>query len=61
MKFNVDGAVSGRTRNADCGGVLRDSNGRVRRVFYGSLGEVDSNIAKMLAIKTALQVFLYSP
>ena len=61
LKFNVDGAVSGSTKKAGCGGVLRDSNGRVRGVFYGSLGEVDSNIVEMMAIKTALQVFLFSP
>ncbi|XWS28240.1 hypothetical protein CRYUN_Cryun25bG0049600 [Craigia yunnanensis] len=54
LKFNVDGAVSGKTRNASCGGVLRDSNGLVWGVFYGPLGVVDSNIAEMLAIKIAL-------
>ncbi|XWS32981.1 hypothetical protein CRYUN_Cryun22dG0037900 [Craigia yunnanensis] len=57
----INGVVSGKTRNVGCGGVLRDSNGLVRGVFYGPLGVVDSNIAEMLAIKIALQVFLYSP
>ncbi|XWS29556.1 hypothetical protein CRYUN_Cryun24cG0038900 [Craigia yunnanensis] len=61
LKFNVDRVVSGKTKNAGCGGVLRDSNGLVWGVFYGPLGVVDSNIVEMLAIKIALQVFLYSP
>ena len=58
--FNFCGLPS-RTGNRYDSGVLRDSNGWVWGVFYGPLGEVDSNIAEILAIKTALQVFLYSP
>ncbi|MBA0819729.1 hypothetical protein Gohar_027813, partial [Gossypium harknessii] len=48
-KFNVDESARGKPGPGGCGGVLRNSSGDIL-----ALGIIDSNVAKVLAIKVAL-------
>ncbi|KAK9285427.1 hypothetical protein L1049_024620 [Liquidambar formosana] len=49
MKFNVDGS--------SIGGVLRDDKGCFRCVFSEPIGVMDSNVAELMAIRKALNLF----
>ncbi|KAL4333845.1 hypothetical protein GQ457_07G009460 [Hibiscus cannabinus] len=60
VKFNVDGAARGKSGPAGCGGVLRDSGGRILACFSGPLGSLDSNEAKLRAIDFALDFLVSS-
>ncbi|KAL4384698.1 hypothetical protein GQ457_15G025740 [Hibiscus cannabinus] len=56
MKFNVDGSFN--TVAAGCGGVLRSSNGDMRAIFSGPVEYFGSDFAELMAVKTALSIFL---
>ncbi|KAL4291385.1 hypothetical protein GQ457_14G024400 [Hibiscus cannabinus] len=56
MKFNVDGSFN--TVAAGCGGVLRSSNGNMRAIFSGPVEYFGSDFAELMAVKTALSIFL---
>ncbi|KAL4281573.1 hypothetical protein GQ457_03G012910 [Hibiscus cannabinus] len=60
LKFNVDGAAHGKPGAAGCGGVLRDSDGRVLACFSWPLGTHESNEAELRAIDFALDFLLSS-
>ncbi|XVF03763.1 hypothetical protein REPUB_Repub05bG0021200 [Reevesia pubescens] len=47
----------GKPGSAGCGWVLRDANGTILAVFFAPLGLLDSNMAELMAIKMALDVF----
>ncbi|KAA3482877.1 14.7 kDa ribonuclease H-like protein [Gossypium australe] len=59
VKFNVDGSTQDKPRPTGCGNVLRDEEGKIRGMFSSLLGVLDSNLAKLLAIKTALHLFSF--
>lgn len=59
--FNVDSSGKGQPGPAGCGGVLRDSEGVIRGLFPGPLGQMCSNDAEVYAIQTCLQLFVSSP
>ncbi|KAH1047038.1 hypothetical protein J1N35_037822 [Gossypium stocksii] len=56
LKFNVCGIAN--EERAVCGGVLRDKEGVTRALFSGSIAANDSNVAKIGAVKVALEGFL---
>ena len=58
LKFNVDGSVRGKPGPAGIGGVLRDCNASVKAIFSKHIGEVDSNMAELLAVREALRLFV---
>ncbi|XVE96557.1 hypothetical protein REPUB_Repub02eG0232900 [Reevesia pubescens] len=58
VKFNVDAAVNSLVDAASCGGVLRGADGNILALFYGPLERCDVNVAEVMAIKLALEVFL---
>ena len=60
LKFNVDGAARSKPGPTGIGGVFRDCNAAVKAIFSGSIGVVDSNMAKLLAVREALKVFVAS-
>ncbi|EOY10119.1 Uncharacterized protein TCM_025497 [Theobroma cacao] len=60
MKFNVDGAAQGCPRDAGIGGVLRDSDGRIKAIFSKTIGVGDASLAKVRAIREAFFVFAAS-
>ena len=59
LKFNVDGSAYGNPGPAGCGGILRNERGRILALF-SPLGILDPNIAKVMAIKVALGIFVRS-
>ncbi|XVF73337.1 hypothetical protein PTKIN_Ptkin12aG0193300 [Pterospermum kingtungense] len=60
IKINVDGSSLGKPGHAGIGGVLRDHTGAELCCFSKYAGVVDSNIAELLAIREAVEVFLAS-
>ena len=58
MKFNVDRAARGKPKPAGIGGVLRDCNAAVKAIFSMSIGVADSNMAKLLTVREALNMFV---
>ncbi|KAG8478991.1 hypothetical protein CXB51_028881 [Gossypium anomalum] len=56
VKFNVYGVEI--EAEVECGGVLRDSNGVARALFFGPFAVKDSFAAEVVAISMALDVFL---
>ncbi|OMO72253.1 hypothetical protein COLO4_27741 [Corchorus olitorius] len=60
LKFNVDGAARGQPGEAGIGGILRDENGNTKLVFSKPIGQADSNMAELLAIKEAFLIFAAS-
>ncbi|XVE98229.1 hypothetical protein REPUB_Repub03eG0087800 [Reevesia pubescens] len=60
LKFNVVGASKGNPATAGCGGVLRDNSSTIISLFYGPIGFHDTNVAEIIAIKIALNVFVIS-
>ncbi|MBA0804329.1 hypothetical protein Gohar_003918 [Gossypium harknessii] len=56
MKFNV--ASVALEDKAGCGGVLRDDKGVACVLFYGSIVTRGSKMAEIIAIKTALELFI---
>ncbi|XVF24659.1 hypothetical protein REPUB_Repub13aG0146200 [Reevesia pubescens] len=60
VKFNVDGFSRGNPGPIECRGVLRDCDGIIVALFSGPTGIHDLIVAKLLAILTALDVFLKS-
>lgn len=56
MKFNVDGASRGKPGPIGIGGVLRDHLSHFSWVFSESVGIRDSNKAKLLSIRRALNI-----
>ncbi|XVF38438.1 hypothetical protein REPUB_Repub20aG0101900 [Reevesia pubescens] len=61
LKFNADGVVRGKLGQAGCGGVLRDSLGCIRGLFYGPLTIMDVTVAELISIKNALKLFCSLP
>ncbi|GLU10942.1 hypothetical protein SLE2022_277170 [Rubroshorea leprosula] len=60
VKFNVDSYSIGKLGLAGIGGVLRNEGGLVIGLFSRSIGVVDSNVAELVAICEALEMFLAS-
>ena len=60
LKFNVDGAARGKPGPAGCGGVLRDANGKVMALFSCPLEPCDVNVAELMGIRWAFDIFLSS-
>ncbi|MBA0635728.1 hypothetical protein Godav_000113 [Gossypium davidsonii] len=56
MKFNV--ASVALEDKASCGGVLRDDKGVACVLFYGSIVTRGSKMVEIIAIKTALELFI---
>ncbi|MBA0548303.1 hypothetical protein Golob_019411 [Gossypium lobatum] len=57
LKFKVDGAVKFAVERDRCGSVLSNDKGSIFALFSYPLQVIDSNLAELLAIKTALEVF----
>ncbi|KAK8574915.1 hypothetical protein V6N12_062592 [Hibiscus sabdariffa] len=55
FKFNIGGARLGP--KVGCGGALRDETGALRALFAGPVAVSDLNVAKLLAVKFALELF----
>ncbi|EOY04254.1 Uncharacterized protein TCM_019510 [Theobroma cacao] len=60
MKFNVDSIARRCSRLVGIGGILRDYCGEVKIIFSKALGEADSNLAEMMAVKESLLIFSVS-
>ncbi|EOY07882.1 Uncharacterized protein TCM_022202 [Theobroma cacao] len=61
LKFNVDSSTKGKPKPVGCGGNLKNSDRFVVGVFFGLLDCQESNLAELLAIPYALQLFASSP
>ncbi|EOY22607.1 Uncharacterized protein TCM_014733 [Theobroma cacao] len=57
MKFSIDGATRGCMELAGIGGILRACSGEAKIIFSKALGEADSNLVEMMAVKKALLIF----
>ncbi|XWS36014.1 hypothetical protein CRYUN_Cryun20dG0045700 [Craigia yunnanensis] len=57
LKFNVNGSAVGKPGPAGYGGILRNKMGSILALFPGPLGIMDSNVAEVMAIKVALEMF----
>ncbi|KAK9024655.1 hypothetical protein V6N11_004813 [Hibiscus sabdariffa] len=55
LKFNIGAAVKGP--KVGCGGVLRDDSGSIRALFSGPVEGADMDVARILAISYALELF----
>ena len=60
LKFNVDGSAQGKPGLAGCGGVLKDTDGKVLALFSCLLEPCDANVAELLGIRWAFDIFLSS-
>ena len=58
LKFNVDGFTRGKPEPAGCGGVLKDADGKVLALFSCPLEHCDSNVAELMGIRWAFDIFL---
>lgn len=58
LKFKVDGVVKIAVERDRCGGVLSNDKGSIFALFSYPLQVIDSNLADLLAIKIALEVFI---
>jgi ribonuclease HI len=56
LKWNVDRSSPGKPGPAGIGGVLRDHNGLLLRLFSIPVGIKDSNEAELLAVVKALEL-----
>lgn len=56
LKWNTYGSSLGKPGPAGTGGVLRDSEDRIRCQFSCSAGVIDSNVAEVRAILFALEI-----
>ncbi|XVF66499.1 hypothetical protein PTKIN_Ptkin10aG0041000 [Pterospermum kingtungense] len=61
VKFNVDGASSGKPGPAGIGGVMRIHASEELARFSKSVGIEDSNVAELMAIREAFLTFIDSP
>ncbi|EOY20574.1 Uncharacterized protein TCM_011960 [Theobroma cacao] len=57
MKFKADGAARGCSGEAGIGGALRDEKGQIKILFLKCIGEGDSNLAEVMAIREAFLIF----
>ena len=55
-KINVDGSSQGKPGPAGIGGQLRDHSGVVHMLFSKNVGEIDFNLAELLAVVEALSI-----
>ncbi|XVE77262.1 hypothetical protein DITRI_Ditri13aG0048100 [Diplodiscus trichospermus] len=60
LKFNVDGAAIGKPRPARNGVIFKDDGAKKKIVFSKSRGVVASNLAELLAMREAFELFLSS-
>lgn len=60
MKFNIDGAASGDTSKKSIGRLLRDNNGRIKAMFFKSIGIGYSRLAEVFAFREAFIIFAAS-
>lgn len=60
VKVNVDGAAPSETGKANIGGLLRDVDGRIKALFYKSIGIYDSNLVEILTIRKTFFIFAAS-
>ncbi|KAJ1380964.1 Ribonuclease H domain [Sesbania bispinosa] len=56
IKFNVDGLVKSASRNAGCGGVIRDHRGNWVGCFSFNIGSSSVLMAELRGITTALHI-----
>nr|KYP33418.1 Putative ribonuclease H protein At1g65750 family [Cajanus cajan] len=56
ISLHTDGSCHGNQRRADFGGLLRDSNGRWLRGYFGNIGETNILQAELLGILQGLQI-----
>ncbi|XVF84677.1 hypothetical protein PTKIN_Ptkin17bG0056800 [Pterospermum kingtungense] len=61
VKFNVDGASSGKPGLAGIGGVMRSHASEELARFSKFVGIEDSNVAELMAIREAFLTFIDSP
>ncbi|XVF43589.1 hypothetical protein PTKIN_Ptkin02bG0051700 [Pterospermum kingtungense] len=60
LKFNVDGSSLSQHGPAGIGGILRDSDANIILCFSKAAGNIDSNLAELMAVKEAFQLFISS-
>jgi ribonuclease HI len=56
LKLNFDGASKGNPGWTGLGGVIRDSQGNIIRLYTGSLGNSTNNAAEFGALETGLEI-----
>ena len=47
FKLNIDGAAKGNPVPAGYGGVIRNSEGTILSLFWGSIGSITNNMAEL--------------
>jgi hypothetical protein len=57
LKLNFDGASKGNPGRTGMGGVIRDSQGKIIRLYTGSLGNSTNNAAEFGALETAWRYY----
>jgi ribonuclease HI len=57
--MNFDGASKGNPRRIGLGGVIRDSEGNIIRLYAGSLGNSNNKVVKFGALETSLEILSY--
>lgn len=56
IKVNVDGSFRKGTGSTACGGLIRDSNGRMLRGFYSKLGTSNAVWAELSALHLGIKL-----
>jgi ribonuclease HI len=56
LKLNFDGASKGNPGMTGMGGVIRDSDGNIIRLYVGSMGNSTNNVVEFGALETGLEI-----
>lgn len=58
LKVNIDGASKGNPGLAGFGGVIRDEQGQIKKIFHGHLGKATNNMAELMALEQCLEILV---
>ena len=58
LKVNRDGASKGNPGLAGFGGVIRDEQGQIKKIFDGHLGKETNNMAELMALEQCLEILV---
>ncbi|XVF82682.1 hypothetical protein PTKIN_Ptkin16aG0068300 [Pterospermum kingtungense] len=60
MKFNVDGASMGQSREVRIKGSFKNHSSDMKIIFSEAFGLVNSNLVEVLGVKKAINLFAQS-
>jgi ribonuclease HI len=56
LKLNFDGALKGNPGQTGMGGVIGDDQGKIRRLYTGSLGNSTNNVVEFRSLEIGLEI-----